>query len=242
MGFWSSVGNVFSSAVDTVCDTVSKVSNAVASVAKQIAPVIVPLITSSNPVVAMVCRVACALLVGLAIFKPDEKIEDLGDRAMQAAEKGITPDKFENFDEYMDALRNFDIDPVVSANTSDVTKVIAGLGVATLAVEDKFNAERGSLSGIWLLPMVNPTYFTPERMQSLLSTGSLKGDILSYLDKNLSGGDSHAFEKRIAVDLDGTPLSGDKLDDLYDALDGAREKWAELAKQVEAKQSPDSAV
>ena len=240
MGFWSSVGNFCSSVVNSVCNTVSKVGSEVSSFIVKVAPAVVPIITTSNSVFATVCRFAGAFLQALGIFKAGEKVEDLGDRALQAADNGITPDKFKNFDEYMAALRNFDIDPVVSANTSDVTKVIAGLGVATLAVEDKFNAERGSFNGIWLLPIANPNYFTPERMTYLLKTDSLKGDILSYLNKNLAASESRNFENKLAVDKNGTVSTGQKLDDLYDALDSAREKWAELAKQVEARNNPDS--
>ena len=242
MGFWSSVGSLCSSVVDSVCNAVSKVGSEVSSFVAKVAPTVIPIITTSSSALNTICRFASAFLQSLNIFKAGETVEDLGDRALQAAEKGITPDKFKNFDEYMDSLRNFNIDPDVSSKTSDVIKVVSGLGVSTLAVEDKFNAERGSLNGIWLLPIANSAYFTPERMESLLKTDSLKGDVLSYLDKNLAAGESRNFEKKLAVDSDGTPLSGQKLDDLHDALDSAREKWVELGKQVEARNNPDSAT
>lgn len=55
---------------------------------------------------------------------------------------------------------------------SPVAKLVAGVGISTIGVEDKFNAQRGSLNAPGL-PLANPGYFTPEKMQGWLAAGSL---------------------------------------------------------------------
>ncbi|AKU11338.1 hypothetical protein AzCIB_1436 [Azoarcus sp. CIB] len=175
-------------------------------------------------------KFANAFLQVLGILKADEKTEDLGERALQAAEKGITLDQFDDFDCYLDALRNFDLDPDKAEKRSHAEKLVAGLGVGTVAVERKFNAAPGALDSMWLLPIANPSYFTPERMQSIVSTGRLTGDLWAYLDKRLSAGDSSRLEESLAA---GAPEAGDK-EQLYEALDQASDKWEALGRQIES--------
>ena len=156
----------------------------------------------------------------------------MGDRALQAAEKGITMDKFEDFDDYIDALRKFELNPEASEKYGAAEKLIAGLGVATVGIEDKFNAEPGSLSNLWLLPATNPEYFTAERLKSLLENGGSIGDISAYLDKHMNGETTRQFEKKFEFTPDGKPMDNKELGELYDALDSARTEWAELNKQL----------
>ena len=54
----------------------------------------------------------------LGIIKDKDQIEDLGDRALQAEEKGITPDKYSTFDEFKQALDNFELNPDKTKATS----------------------------------------------------------------------------------------------------------------------------
>ena len=231
---WGFVGSICSSIGSAFSSACSALGSALSSFATSIASTLGSVISSLGPVAEALGKFANAFLQGMGILRPNETAEDMGDRALQAAEKGITPEKFENFDAYMAELRNFDIDPERSMKRSSAEKLVAGMGIGTVGMEDKYNMDRGSLNSLWLLPMTNAEYFTPARMETLLTSGRLGGDAFAYLEKRLSGSENQAFEKQL--DIDG------ETDALHDALDGAREKWAELAKQVEAKQSPDSAV
>lgn len=235
---WGAICSVVSSVGSAISSAVSSIGSALSSFVSSVSPVLASVVDALKPVAEAIGKFANAFLQGLGILQPDEKVEDLGERALQAAKEGITIDKFDDFDSYMDALRKFELDPDVAARRSPAEKLVAGLGVGTIGVEDKFNAERGSLNGLWLLPVANPEYFTPERMQSLVSAGKLGGDIYAYLEKRLSGGEARSFEKGLEVGADGKPLNDPGLDKLYGALDGAREKWADLNKQVEAKNNP----
>mgnify|MGYP001344882352 CR=1 FL=1 len=237
MSIWSSIGNAISSAFTSVCESVSKIGSSVAAFANDIKPTLGPLLATlaqvvPHPVVKALATFANALLHVLAIFKPDETVDDMGERAMQAAEDGITPDKFENFDEYMAELRSFELDPEVAEKRSKVEKITAGLGIATAGIEDKFNLATGSLNHLWLLPVSNSEYFTPDRVKSLLENGKLIGDISAYLEKRMSGEEASAFRKNFEFTPDGRPMNEGELGKLYDALDSSRAEWAKLQQEL----------
>ena len=239
MGFWSSVGSAISSGFSAVCSTVSTIGSAVSSFANSIKPVLGPVLSTiaslvPHPAVKAIANFANALLHALAIFQPQETVQDMGERALQAADQGITLEKFDKFDEYMDALRNFDINPELSKKYTPVEKFVAGLGIATVGLEDKFNAERGSLNNVWLLPLTNAEYFTPERVTSLLENGKQIGDVSAYLEKSMSGEEASEFRKNYEITPEGKPMNDAELGKLYDALDSSRAEWAKLEQQIKA--------
>lgn len=222
----ATIGGAISSAISTI-------GPAVSSFATKVAPVLGAIIDTIQPIATFIVRFASTLLQSIGILKPDEKLDDLGERALQAADSGITPSSCKNFDEYMDKLRNFDLDPEVAAKRSPTEKLVAGLAIGTIGTEDKFNAERGSLNGMWLLPIASPSYFTPERVESLISTGRLGGNILEYLEKRLSDGEARSFEKKLELGEDGKTMPATNIDQLYEGLDSARNEWPKIQKQLD---------
>lgn len=246
MSLFSSMGNAISGSFDAasrgfnaVCNTVSAIGKDVAAFAHSIKPVLGPVLTSiaslvPHPAVKAVATFANTLLHVLSIFHPEETVQDMGERAMQAAENGITLDKFENFEEYMAELRAFPLDTEVAKTHSAVEKFVAGLGIATAGIEDKFNTERGGLNDVWLLPLTNSEYFTPERVKSLLENGKLIGDVSAYLEKSMSGEEASEFRKNLEITPEGKPMNDAELGKLYDALDSARTEWATLDQQIKA--------
>lgn len=239
MGFFSTLCSIGSSIVSGISSAISSVGNALSSFASTIAPVLGSVIDALKPVAEAIGKFANAFLQGLGILKPGEKIEDLGERALQAVQKGITIEQFDNFEGYMDALRKFELDPEVATKRNPAEKLVAGMGIGTIGVEEKFNVERGSLNGMWLLPMTNPDYFTPDRMQSLVSTGRLGGDIFAYLENRLSGWEARSLEKSLEIGADGKPMNESELGKLYGALDNARENWADISRQMQEKNNPE---
>ncbi len=239
---WSAICSIGSSIISTVGSAISSavgnIGSALSSFASTIGPVLASVVNALTPIAEAIGKFANAFLQGLGIIKPNESVEDLGERALQAAGKGITLEKFENFSGYMDALRKFELDPEVSSKRNPAEKMVAGMGIGTVGVEDKFGAERGSLNGMWLLPMTNPNYFTPERMQTLVSGGRLGGDIWAYLEKKLDGADSSAIRKGLEITPEGKPMNDSELGTLYEEIDNSRDGWASIAKQVQAKNNP----
>lgn len=233
MGFWSSIGSTISSVGSAIGSLCSSIGSAVSSFVTGVGTVLGDVLSALEPVAAAMGKFANAFLQGVGILKPDENTEELGDRALQAKDNGITMDKFDNFEDYMGALRDFKLDPELSTKRGTAEKLVAGMAVGTVGVEDKFNAERGSLNGLWLLPMANPDYFTPDRMQTMISTGRLRGDVFAYLEKRLSGGETRSFEKKFEINPAGTSMSNQDLDTLYNALEKARNNFSDMTKLVE---------
>lgn len=225
LGALASAGAAISSAVATI-------GTAVSSFATSIAPTLGSILTTIKTYAEPLAKFANTFLQLLDILKPGEKIEDFGDRALQAASQDIKMENFEKFGDYIAALRNFEINPELSSKSNSVAKLVAGLGLATIGVEDKFNAQRGSLNHLWLLPLVNPGYFTPEKMQGWLAAGQLGGDILAYLDKRLSDGDARSFEKSLETSGGDKRMSGGDLEKLYGAFDDARQEWSEISNKM----------
>jgi hypothetical protein len=230
------------SALGAIGTVLTTIGPALSSFATTIGPVLTNIIRTTPNTIETISKFANAFLQVLSILKPGEQIDEIGDRALQAKDQGITMDKFDNFDDYMTALRNFQVDPEVSKNRDVSEKLVAGIAVTTVGMEDKFNAERGSLNGLWLLPLANPAFFTPERMQSLLIAGRLGADILGYLNKSISGSETRNVEKCLEINPDGSPMDKPDLNKLYDALDSARSNWADLAKQVEKHNNTEEGV
>lgn len=232
----SAVSSCVSAVSSFISSSVGAISSAFSSFTSSVGNVLASIFECDPEKGSLVGKVIEAVLQALGITKPDEKVEDLGDRAVQAAAKDITPEKFEDFDDYMKALREFELDPDASKKISTTEKTLAGLAVGTTAMEHKLNAEPGSLAGLSLLPLANPEYFTAERLQGLLNSngGRLGGqDVLQYLENRLNGYESTQFEDSLKVQ-NGSPLTASENSELYKALDSAQAKWASLAATLEA--------
>lgn len=236
MGLFSSVGDFCSSVASGISSAVSSIGSALSSFATGVGTVIGGVIEALAPAAKGIGMFANAFLQGLGVIKPNEKVENIGDRALQAAEAGITIDKFDDFDEYMENLRNFELDSELSEKYPVTQKIVAGLGVGTVGVERKFDAEPGSLGSMWLLPMANPGYFTPERMQGLVSAGQLGGDVFAYLEKRLTGGEARSIEKKLELDQDGNVLGATNRTELYEALENAQDNWSDMMDKINKNQ------
>jgi len=170
------------SVIAAVTAVVAKVGPAIATAVKTVGPIIMQGIKTIGPILGNIFS-------ALGAMKPDEKFEDLGDRAYQASEKGIQPENFDSYDEYMEEIRNFELDPEESKKNVEA-KTAMGVIVAGKAVEDKLNLPDTTTVSMVRVIMANtftPTFFTEARVQAILSEGSVVsfGEIESYLDGKL---------------------------------------------------------
>lgn len=225
---WSAITSCIGSVASTFPSALSSIGSALASFAKGPGPDIGTIVAIFIIIANLLLKFANDFLQAVGLIRPDEDIKDLGERALQAAEAGITMDDFPDFDSYLQRLRDFPLDPEKARQHSDDLKLTAGLGIASAGLEKKFNAEPGSLGALWLLPIVNPGYFTPERMQVLLIAGRLGHSVCSYLENQLSAFEEKRFEDRLSIDIDGKPMSDAEKEKLYAALEQAKQAWADL--------------
>jgi hypothetical protein len=209
-----------------VVSAVSSIGPAVSTFCTSVLPKIVPALETIGSVIK---GVANAVLRILDIFQPDEDVEEMGDRAIQAGDAGIKPEKFDTFDEYMEEIRNFKLDPEKSAQMSGVEKIAAGLAIGATGLENKFDAPEGSMGPLWLLAASNPTYFTADRLISLVKSGSDIGQVAKFFEGKLGPSDAVATQKTL-MGLERELSPGKSDDAIYADLDAASDAVRKLDK------------
>lgn len=258
MGWFSSVCSAVSSAVSSVCSAVSSccsavgsaisgaissVGGALSSFASSVAPSLGAIFAAGStlakmhPAIAGVLAVAGALALANKIFGPNDKPYDpkeMGERVLQGAEEGIKPENYEDFNDYIQALRDLKLDPEKVGKYTEATSTVAGLGVLNVALEKRLNLPEGTLNQIWLLPAANPEYFTKERVTDMVSTGFQGTDkIGSLIEGKLSGDEASELRKEMSTAVGkGHALTPEERAEFNKAIAEARAKWAELDAEI----------
>ncbi len=151
MGFWSSVGSfcssicsgigsvcrsvgsVLSSAVDKISGLCSTVGPALSVISKIAA--CIPGCQGVAAVLANIGRIATVIAVIAGVFKQDERVEDIGERALQAEEQGITLASCNgDFKAYMEKVRNLKLDPDKMHTANE--QIMAGCMVAEQGIRE----------------------------------------------------------------------------------------------------------
>ncbi|WP_417534323.1 hypothetical protein [Marinobacterium stanieri] len=220
-------------AVSAITTAVAAIGPAVSSFVASVGPTLSTIALQIKPHAQALATFANNFLQALEILKPGERVTDLGERALQGLEQDVKMSDYDSVSDYLAALRKIEVHTDVGNNRSFAEKLVSGLAVSTVALEEKFNVQEGQFNGIWLLPLANPAYFTSERMQALVSTSTLGSNILDYLDRKMTAGESRDFEKSLEKSEPVEPITTEQRVELYDALEVAQDKWAEISKQVE---------
>jgi len=175
MGFWSSLGSCISSACSAVGSGIrsccSAVSNFVGSgLGKAVGfglsalKVICPQARVLDTVFKSISLMSKIAGVFANVIKPNENIQDIGDRALQAEEQGITRESCKNYDEYMEKIRSVQLDPEVTKQTPESNKEFAGSIVVENGIKEKMpNLQTSSL---WAIAALAPAIFTKERIDN----------------------------------------------------------------------------
>ena len=178
---------------------------------------IVTAIKAIVPVLRAVANVVMSICQTLGLIKPEEKVEDLGDKAIQAGDEGIRPENYANYQDYVKAVQDFQVDPEKSKRITPEEKMAKALEVQAdllaekapeLGVEDYLNLIANHMD-----------YFTPERsteLGKLLLTES--GAVVN-----------------VAEVMNGTEKNPDKISEAYDTL-------AKVEKQVDPTISDNEAL
>lgn len=185
----SSVGSCFrsacgaiGSAVKGVCNFVTNSVSSIANVASTISVIskvlaVIPGMQPLSGFLAAVSKAAFAVAVMCKVFSPNEKIEDIGERALQAEENGITLEKCENdFNLYMEKLRNMELDPNKKHDINECR--LAG----ALVAEKGISLQNAGLSLKYLTPLMlfKDGLVTPEKA---VQWGKIAKDLgFSYAD------------------------------------------------------------
>ena len=215
--------HLLASAATAIVTAVASAGPVIASFAAKIAPALAKIAQVAGPIISNIVKVAEVVLPIFHVFNKDEKVEDMGERALQAAENGIVLGEFDDFDEYVEQLREFKLNPEIAEKRDPIVQTITGLGIGAIGLEEKLDLNRGNLNGIWLLAAGDSKYFTPSRIEEFLTSGQLTGNILGYLNNQLTASDARDFEKKLE-----TGMNESEAAELYQALDNATANLAEF--------------
>ena len=127
MGFFAFVGIVAAAVVS--------IATKVAAAVKTLGTVFKILVT--DPKFWETAREIVNLLKELGIIETNEKPEEIGDRCKQAEEAGIDRTKFDKFEEYEKAIRDFKLDPEKSKNIPIEEKLKYALGFCSMKLEEQ---------------------------------------------------------------------------------------------------------
>lgn len=153
-----------------------------------------------------VVQAVLAICKALGLFE-DKSPEELGDRAIQAEREGITPDKFETFDEYVKAIKAFELDPERSKEISAEEKNLKGAEVLLLLAAEKFPGVPIATFAE-LAPIIgkNPETFNDKALKVLgdlvKSDPTSVGEIASFLTGREKDPDAISRTEARLIDID----------------------------------------
>ena len=124
-------------------------------------------VTKTITVVGTALKALGNALMGIAktlgLIEHEEKVEDLGDKAIQAEEHGIKPEDFSTYSEYVKSIEDFETDSERSKEISEDEKAFKGIELASgVTIEhfgDKFPVEE-----FFKFAVKHPEYFREDRM------------------------------------------------------------------------------
>lgn len=176
-------GSLCSSVGSAISSCFSAASSLVGSVVSSFANTILPKI--ADALGGPIGSIAKAIYQAFQVFKEDDTVEDIGDRAIQASEKGITLEGFADYESYMDKLRSFELDPEKSKETSFEKKMATGLFIGSLGVDKKLGMAEGTTQQILPLIASNPDFFNANRITNWLKGAISVISIVDYFTGSL---------------------------------------------------------
>lgn len=155
--------------------------------------------------VAVIGQILMTVAKALGLIEDDQQsVEDLGDKAIQAADEGIVPENYESYEQYLHDVENFELDPEKSASIKQEEKIAKGAEVLLKATDEKLG-----IDGIVVVNLMNAMAKNQEFFQefggavdkAIKENPELIKTISSFVaDRKLSDGDVDAMTDKM-VDI-----------------------------------------
>lgn len=133
MGFWSSL-------VDTVCAACSVITDVVTTIGSAIKDTAVEIANLGVNLAASVGAVIKSVGVLLGVIKPEDNLDELGEKAMMSEK---TPEDFDSINDYIDHLRNdvaIDREKFDNLDEKDLlARSAIGASITLKAINDKLD-------------------------------------------------------------------------------------------------------
>ncbi|MDF2154513.1 hypothetical protein [Vibrio sp. CAU 1672] len=199
MGFLSSVGSFISSACSTIGSMASKLTDSLVGTATSIASLGMGLAARVGEAIKVVA-------ISLGIIQPEEKLEELGEKAMMSEK---TPSDFNSMSEYIDHLRNDVPLDREKFNSLDDKDLLARSAIGASITLEGINEKLGTV--------VTPEFMATVAAQELASKAII-GTIKAYKENNLNTSDYSLFLNR-ELSIDETYKHGSALVEAYQKLE-----------------------
>lgn len=230
MSLLSSIG----SSLNSFCESALRIGGAIASTVAKVAPVLAPLIAKAHPVIRMVVTALTVVGHVLNVLKPDEEVEELGDRALQAAEQDekLVPENFSDYNDYLNEIRNVKLNPEkTEQNLQDGSATLTGLATVATALEKNYGLKEGSSVDLLKAVVADPDFLGPDRLKILITENVDFGAIVKFLDGKLSNAETDAlYDKLYSIEKNNNP-SADR-GQFEDALYGIKANAAKTAEEA----------
>lgn len=219
----SAVGNAISNTFGNVTDTFNKTINDLGNVLTSASAILTALsVVIPHPQLRLAVKVIDSALVVLGLLKQNETTEDIGDMALQAYEADIKPADFSSYDDYINTLRNFKLDPEKSAKFNFGEKISAGITVQAWGLEEKIGQSSSDLLVHILKDAPNvfkgEGYFNETRVQNIIGKIKDISDVAKYFSNKLDPDKNNDIEQELVKAEQS--LNPDKtVDEIYQELD-----------------------
>ncbi|SEI64754.1 hypothetical protein SAMN05421831_10687 [Allopseudospirillum japonicum] len=194
MGLWSAVCGIATSVASSV---VSGVGKLVGSVATGIGTAVSTLVGKGAAFVGRVASVVENVAKANEVLAPEEKMQDIGEKSIQAADQGIVPQKFEKYEDYMNKIRAFEVDPIKADSVPVEQKLGAAVAVSLQGLEIKLDLPKGSTGNMLRLIMFSPEYFHSGRVRSLVDRRMDFDKVTDYFTGQLDLKDTRAVRDEL---------------------------------------------
>lgn len=137
------------------------------AIATAIAPVVQALAVAKLAIdaIKVIAKAVMGLAKALGLVPENTKPEDLGDKAIQAEQAGIIPEKYDSYASYMKAVQEFKVDPEKSKQISAEEKYAKCAEIASALMTEKFGEGMGEFI---LSTAINNKDFFDEKMMGEL--------------------------------------------------------------------------
>lgn len=187
--------------LDLLCDIGSSIIEGGKSIIRGIASIGTKVVAVAEPLIHVLAKVAPAIgvplsaalsvakavvraaAVAVGIMDAAESVEDLGERALEAGERGISMDDFEDPADYLEAVRGIPLNEN-REKYRDEERRFAGVSVLAAALFLKFDVA----PDIYGLFVQYQGFFTPERVSAYMKyaedSGCSINDVRDFFSSN----------------------------------------------------------
>lgn len=159
-----------------ILGTIAAIAAAATTVTKALA--VVGLAVQGLKVIA---NALTSLGKALGLIRPETKVEDLGDKAIQSEYK---PEDFDSYEAYVKAVEEYELDPEKSKLTTEEEKIIKGMELSAGVCIEKYKGF--PMPEFCVAVGENPEYFSDDKIveigKLLQTDGQLISGILDHIN------------------------------------------------------------